>query len=97
MSIDHNIYVQLVFSWAPKPARKCESKHWYACGADERSVGRTFTWLPNVLGWVDYHVFFGMGLRPRLTLAVEFRYIKRCLSCVYSNSDNVDTSQNSQL
>ena len=62
-----------------------------------RSGGRTFTWLPNVLGWVDYHVFFGMGLRPRLTLAVEFRYIKRCLSCVYSNSDNVDTSQNSQL
>ena len=24
-------------SWAPKVARRCESKHWYACGADGRS------------------------------------------------------------
>ena len=41
--IDHNIDVQSVFSWAPwasKVARKCESKHWYACGADGRTVGR---------------------------------------------------------
>ena len=30
--------MQSVFSWAPKVARKCESKHWYACGADGRSV-----------------------------------------------------------
>ena len=49
LSIDHNIDVQSAFSWAPKVARKCESKHWYACGADGRSV----TWLPNFLGWVD--------------------------------------------
>ena len=62
-----------------------------------RLGGRTFTWLPNFLGWVDYHVFFGMVLRPRLTLTVEFRYNKRCLYCVYGNSDNVDRSQNSQL
>ena len=55
LSIDHNIDVQLVFSWAPKLARKCESKHWFPCGADGRSaVGRcTVTWLPNFLGWVD--------------------------------------------
>ena len=43
LSIDHNIDVQSVFSWAPwdpKVARKHESKHWYACGADgRRSVG----------------------------------------------------------
>ena len=26
--------------WAPKEARKCESKHWYASGADGRSLGR---------------------------------------------------------
>ena len=38
LSIDHNIDVQSVFSWAPKEARKCESKHWYACGADGREV-----------------------------------------------------------
>ena len=25
--------------WAPKVVRKCESKHWHACGADGRSVG----------------------------------------------------------
>ena len=39
LSIDDNIDVQSAFSWAPKVARKCESKHWYACGADGRSVG----------------------------------------------------------
>ena len=37
--------------WARKVARKCESKHCYACSADGRSgvaVGRrTVTWLPN--------------------------------------------------
>ena len=39
-NIDDNIDVQSAFSWAPKVTRKCESKHWYACGADGRSVGR---------------------------------------------------------
>ena len=33
------IDVQSAFSWAPKVARKCESKHWYACGADGRAAG----------------------------------------------------------
>ena len=27
--------------WAPKVARKCEIEHWFACGADERSLGRS--------------------------------------------------------
>ena len=53
LSIDDNIDVQSAFSWAPKVARKCESKRWYACGADGRSVGRSVTWSPNFLGWVD--------------------------------------------
>ena len=39
--IDDNIDVQSAFSWASKVARKCESKHWYACGADRRSVARS--------------------------------------------------------
>ena len=39
LSIDHNIDVQSVFSWAPKLGRKCKSKHWFPCGADGRSVG----------------------------------------------------------
>ena len=56
LSIDH-IDVQLVFYWAPKLARKCESKHWFPCGTD----GRTVTWLPNFVGWVDYHISLAMG------------------------------------
>ena len=27
--------------------------------------GRTFTWLPKFLEWVDYHIFLGMVLRSR--------------------------------
>ena len=33
------------------------------CG---RTGGRTVTWLPNFLGWEDYHIFLGMGLRSRM-------------------------------
>ena len=37
--------------------------HWYACGADGRSLARcTVTWLPNFLGWVDYRIFLPMVL-----------------------------------
>ena len=40
--------------------------HWYACGAYGRSLARcTVKWLPNFLGWVDYHISLAMGLRPR--------------------------------
>ena len=39
--IDHNIDGQSVFSWAPKVVRKCESKHWFSCGAEGRSLGRS--------------------------------------------------------
>ena len=56
-SIDHNIAVQSVFSWAPwdpKVARKRKSKHWYACGADGRwSVGVRSRDYKIFLGWVD--------------------------------------------
>ena len=31
---------QSAFSWAPKVAKKCESKHWYASGVDGRTGGR---------------------------------------------------------
>ena len=38
---------------------------------DGRSLARcTVTWLPNFLGWVDYHIFLAMGLRPRAALRV---------------------------
>ena len=57
--IDLNIDGQSVFSWAFKVDRKCESKHWFSCGVDGRSLGRvvgrcTVTRLPNFLGWVDF-------------------------------------------
>ena len=39
LSINHNIDEQLVFSWARKLAKKCESKHWFLCGVDGRSFG----------------------------------------------------------
>ena len=45
--------------------------HWYACGADRRSVGWcTVTWLPNFLRWVDYHISLAMGLRPAWRSAI---------------------------
>ena len=59
LSIDHNIAVQLVFSWAPKLASKCESKHWLPCGADGRTgYGHVIT---KFVGWVDYHISLAMG------------------------------------
>ena len=62
LSTDRNINVQLVFSWAPKLARKCESKQWFPFGADGRSLGRcTVTWLPNFLGWVHSGAHQMMG------------------------------------
>ena len=51
--IDHNIDVQSVFSWAPKVVRKCESKHWFSCDVDGRSLGRSFGVLSR-----DYQIFW---------------------------------------
>ena len=50
LSIDHNIDVQLDFSWALKLARNCESKRWFPCGADGRLVG---------IRSRDYQIFWG--------------------------------------
>ena len=71
LSIDVNIDVQSAFSWAPKVARKCESKHWYACGADGRAVGGrcTVTWLANFLGWVDLLTHGALRARAPLKIA----------------------------
>ena len=40
---DNSSDVQSASSWAPKVARKCESKHRYACGTDRRSVSHVIT------------------------------------------------------
>ena len=37
-----------------------------------RTDGRTVTWLPNFLGWVDYHISLAMGLRPRARFAITY-------------------------
>ena len=59
--IDHNIDVQSVFPRAPKLARKCENEHWYASGADGRSVAWAYGHvITNFLGWVDYHIFLAI-------------------------------------
>ena len=72
LSIDHNIDVQLVFTCAPKLAKKCKSRHWLPCGADGRSLARcTVAWLRNFLGWVDYHLSLAMGLGPRAAIRAE--------------------------
>ena len=43
-------------------------------GTVARSLARcTVTWLPNFLGWVDYHISLAMGLRPRAALRYQFR------------------------
>ena len=61
--------MQSAFSWAPKVARKCESKHWYACGADGRSVGRSRDYQ---IFW-DGYIYLPMVLRWR-ALRAELRY-----------------------
>ena len=71
LSIDHNIDVQLGFSWAPKLAKSVRVNigfpvvrtdgRWSAVG------GRcTVTWLPNFLGWVDLLCY---GAPPTRALA----------------------------
>ena len=75
LSIDHNVDVQSVFSWVPKLARKCESKHWLPCGADGRSLARcTVTRFTNFLGWVDL-LSFGAPLKIPLTI---WWWLKHC-------------------
>ena len=44
------------------PAQNTSS---YACNADGRSDRRTVTWLQKFLGWMNYQIFSGMGLRSR--------------------------------
>ena len=71
--------MQSVFPWAPKVARKCESKQ-YACGADGWSLGRAggrsvygHVITKFLFGWVVYHIFLPMVLRGALR-APELRY-----------------------
>ena len=42
--------------------------------AEGRTTGRTVTWLPKFLGWKDYQIFLGIGLRSREELDVPCPY-----------------------
>ena len=63
---------QLTTTWmcnttlqAPTLAKTCDISHWFPCDADEQTVGRTVTWLPKFLGWIDNQIFLAMELRSR--------------------------------
>ena len=53
---------------APTLARTCEISHWLPCSSDGRSVGRTVTWLPKFLGWIDNQIFLEPQLRYNFIL-----------------------------
>ena len=55
---------------------------WYSCGADGRADGKTVTWLPKFLEWVDYHIFLGMGLRLRASGA-PLKFLFSLVSILY--------------
>ena len=64
--IDHNIDVQSVVSWAPKVVRKCESRHWFSCGADGKSLGRSVgIWSRDYKIFWDGLDYLAMWLLPR--------------------------------
>ena len=59
--------------------------HWYACGADGRSLARcTVTWLPNFLGWVDYHISLAMGRRAWSSANNNCNYDNLLQSIIYN-------------
>ena len=41
-------------------ARKFDISHWFACVADGQVDGHVIT---RFLGWMDYQIFLGVGLR----------------------------------
>ena len=55
---------------APKLATKCEIKHWYACGADKRKVGRLVYHhvIANFQGWIDFLSYGGFAQNTELSL-----------------------------
>ena len=76
LSIDHNIDVQLVFSWAPKLASKCESKHWLPCGADGRTGVRSRDYQICWVGRLSH--FLSYGAKREARAWAELRYNAIC-------------------
>ena len=64
--------------WASKLARKCESKHWCACGADGRSYGHVITKFSRT-GRLPHFLSYGApstrALRARAwSSAINFKF-----------------------
>ena len=57
--------------------------------------GRTVTWLPKFLGWVDYHIFLGMGLRSRVRSRPQLKKPTKCsfrpIQCSSSRLPNLSS------
>ena len=69
--------MQLVFYWAPKLARECDSKHWFPCGADGRSYGHVITKFSR-MGRLPHSLSYGAPSTRALRARVELRYILKC-------------------
>ena len=72
--------MKCLFSIVPKVVRKCESKHWFSCGAEGRSGGRSVGVRSNFLGWVDL-LTKGKGAPPT---RVRSFHIPRTLKIIHS-------------
>ena len=68
--------MQSVCAWAPKLARKCESKHWYACGADGQSYVRSVYGhvITKFSGMGRFTYLWGSAHARALRARVELRY-----------------------
>ena len=58
---------------------------WCGLTAGGQADGRTITWLPKFLGWVDYHILLGMGLRSRARGAPLWKYVSDDISLKSGN------------
>ena len=89
----------LVFSWAPKVVRKCESKHWFSCGADRWLKATVFlaelaefshprlVWNQNFNCEAHKHNIFHMNLRKTiLEPAIAWKLVT-CQRITLKNTD----------
>ena len=56
-----------------KVVRQCESKNWFTCGVDGRSVGRWVYGHVKFSGWVDLLSYGALPTHAR-NVRVELRY-----------------------
>ena len=89
--------MQLVFSWAPKLARKCESEHWFPCGADGRSAyGHVITKFSR-MGRLPHFLSYGAPSARALRARAELRYKIKSIPVRISNVELMNTLHSSYL